>query len=56
MPIDKEQCIGCGACVSICPVEAIAMDDDGKAFIKEDICIKCGTCESVCPTSAIDVK
>ena len=28
--VDKETCIGCGMCPSICP-EVLDMDDDGKA-------------------------
>ncbi|MBU5592123.1 ferredoxin [Clostridium sp. MSJ-4] len=28
--VDKETCIGCGLCPSICP-EVFEMDDDGKA-------------------------
>ena len=28
--VDKDTCIGCGACPSICP-EVFSMDDDGLA-------------------------
>ena len=51
--IDKTKCIGCGACVSVCPVEAISFDEDGKAVIDRSKCIRCGTCEAVCPVGAI---
>jgi len=50
--IDKETCIGCGACVDVCPVQALSMVDD-KAVCDEDACIDCGACISVCPVSAI---
>ena len=50
--IDKEKCIGCGACVGACPVEAITMSDDGKAVIDAEKCISCGTCVAVCPVGA----
>ena len=52
--VDKSKCIGCGACVGICPVGAITMVD-GVAQINYDICIKCGLCESICPVNAIKI-
>jgi ferredoxin len=51
--VDKDLCIGCGACIGVCPVSALLMEDDGKAFCDESICIDCGACISVCPTQAI---
>jgi ferredoxin len=50
--VDVELCVGCGACVDICPVNAIVMNDD-KAFINEDICRNCQKCVRVCPVGAI---
>lgn len=32
--VDKDICIGCGACTGICP-EILDMDDDGLAVSKE---------------------
>ncbi|MFA7057113.1 MAG: 4Fe-4S binding protein [Candidatus Cloacimonadales bacterium] len=50
--VDKGTCIGCGACVDVCPVQALSMVDD-KAECDGAICIDCGACISVCPVSAI---
>ena len=53
--VDKKKCIGCGTCVSICPVEAISFDKDGKAVINKAKCIHCGACEASCPVNAIQL-
>ena len=49
--INKDKCLGCGACVDECPVEAIS-EDDGKYVIDPDKCIECGACAGVCPVEA----
>lgn len=53
--VNKEKCIGCGTCVSICPVGAISFGADGKAFIDKQKCIRCGACQASCPVEAIDL-
>ncbi len=50
--VDKDLCVGCGACESTCPVGAIAVGDDGKAECS-DACVECGACEAGCPVGAI---
>lgn len=50
--VNKGTCIGCEACVGVCPVNAIKMNE-GKAEIDPDVCIDCGACEGTCPVSAI---
>lgn len=50
--IDNEKCLGCGACISACPVSAISFDDEGKVKIDEKVCVSCGTCAAVCPVGA----
>ncbi len=48
----KENCCGCGACRSVCPVSAIAMQKDEHGFvypvIDADKCIECGKCVKTC--------
>jgi len=53
--VDEKKCIGCGACASICPVNAIKIVN-GKANIDPKKCIKCGSCAQFCPVSAIEIK
>ena len=50
--VDKNKCIGCGACVDSCPMGCISIGDDGKAEIDETICISCGSCRATCPVEA----
>lgn len=50
--IGKEECIGCGACAGVCPVNSIS-EADGKYVIDESTCIDCGACAGVCPVSCI---
>ena len=50
--VDQAVCVGCEACVGVCPVSAISVDD-GKACIDADTCVECGACVATCPVSAI---
>lgn len=58
--IEKEQCSGCGACLSSCPKSAISMQTDEEGFdypvISQDACINCGLCQKVCPPLHYDER
>ena len=47
------ECTGCGACVSICPKQAIVMQPDTEGFLYPKVdgekCISCDLCEKRCP-------
>ncbi|MBR0365841.1 MAG: 4Fe-4S binding protein, partial [Clostridia bacterium] len=49
---DPKTCCGCGACVNVCPCDAIAMKEDESGFIYPVVdatrCVKCGLCRDVC--------
>lgn len=52
--VEAEKCVGCEACTSACPVEAISMSD-GKAVVDAGACIDCGACVGECPAEAISL-
>jgi len=53
--VNEEKCVGCRACVSACPVEAISIVD-GKAKVNEEKCVGCRACVSACPVEAISME
>ena len=50
---NKAECTGCGACVSICPRQAITMKPDEEGFlypaVNGGLCVECDLCEKRCP-------
>jgi uncharacterized protein (DUF362 family)/Pyruvate/2-oxoacid:ferredoxin oxidoreductase delta subunit len=54
-PFIKENCIGCGMCVKLCPTKAISLKK-GKAFINYSKCIRCYCCHEICRYDAVKLK
>lgn len=60
--VDKEKCIGCGACASIEPSVFSINSEDGKSEANADSCTgeqcieNCKEAASVCPTVAIVIE
>lgn len=53
--VNEELCVGCGACVDVCPVEALAMKKNNKVGCDADKCIDCGQCVNECPEGALSL-
>ena len=53
--VKQEKCTGCSACIQNCPVDAITLDENNKAYIDKEVCISCSKCISVCPVTAIGI-
>lgn len=52
---DPETCVGCGACVNVCPTTALTLvDEPDRATrwitLRYDTCIFCGNCRDNCTT------
>lgn len=54
--IIQENCVGCAACLDLCPMEAISMGDSGTAEVNLERCIGCGVCLMACNTDAIKLE
>lgn len=50
---EKELCTGCGACVAVCPVNAVHLAENKKGELYSEIdanrCIHCDKCRKTCP-------
>ncbi|MBQ9433457.1 MAG: Coenzyme F420 hydrogenase/dehydrogenase, beta subunit C-terminal domain [Synergistaceae bacterium] len=50
---DKSECFGCEACVQVCGVSAITMQEDAEGFrypvVDYSLCVRCNKCRKVCP-------
>ncbi len=54
--IDVSSCIGCGACVGVCPEgEVLAVLGGKAALIHGEKCIGHGLCAEACPVGAIEI-
>jgi ferredoxin len=58
--VNKEKCIGCGYCVSVCP-EVFELGEDGKSQVKEGVNFseykeQIKEAKEGCPVGAIEVK
>ena len=55
--IDEERCVGCGACVSLCPQKILYIDgNSGKCKAADETkCDRLRGCMDVCPVEAIRI-
>ena len=49
-----DNCIDCGACISLCPTEALYFNEDFKLEFAYEKCIGCLLCINSCPRYAIE--
>ena len=54
--VSQGLCVRCGACKSLCPQDALSLDEDYYPQLKEKgICTHCGICMSVCPGKDVHI-
>jgi len=50
---DREECVDCGSCISVCPKEVFSFNDDWELQVATRQCILCGRCIIACPHQAL---
>lgn len=59
--VKRGLCTGCGACVGVCPADALTIHIDGRQGnyvprIDKTECTRCGLCLDVCPGHMVDFE
>jgi heterodisulfide reductase subunit A len=54
--VDEDICVGCGACASSCPFEAITWSNFGLPIVNIEACTGCGICAATCPVAAMQLR
>jgi coenzyme F420 hydrogenase subunit beta len=47
--IEPGKCVGCAACVSVCPVDVFDYADEIPVIARAEACVNCVLCAEVCP-------
>ena len=50
---DREKCVDCGACISLCPTKAYTFDTNKKLIYDDEKCVLCKICIDACPRRAL---
>ena len=53
--VEQADCVACGCCVKVCPLEAIRIISGIMAQVDMGKCVGCGKCAKECPASVITV-
>jgi ferredoxin len=54
---NDESCVDCGACVGVCPTEALVLERPSmKVIFDPEKCVVCGECVPCCPVGAMEMR
>lgn len=56
LKLDADACIGCGACVQVCPHRVFTLQEKKARIADRNGCMECGACAVNCPVEAIGLK
>ncbi len=54
LSVSPDKCIGCGACVEVCPAGAMSIDESGVCKCRRDLCTRCAECVAGCFSGALE--
>lgn len=54
--VNRKRCVACGACMKVCPKDAISVWKGCYAKADPALCIGCGRCSKTCPADCIELK
>ncbi len=54
--LNEEICLDCGACVSLCPTDALQLADDDSLVLDKEECVYCRACIPACPVNALSIR
>ena len=54
--VNQRDCVACGCCVKVCPLQAIEVVRGITAQVRQEKCVGCGKCARECPASVIVIR
>ena len=54
--VNQNDCVACGCCVKVCPLNAISVFRGIAAKVNPERCVGCGKCARECPASVIEIR
>jgi len=53
---DDTRCVDCGACIALCPTNALSFNEEWKLVVDGEKCIICGACIRACPRRSLSLQ